>query len=99
MSARTWTLYLLRCGDGSLYAGITNALEKRLATHASGKGARYTRSRLPVALAWSCGRQTARDARRLEWAVKQLSRDEKLALVAGDRALWRRLRKETLGAP
>jgi putative endonuclease len=44
----TWTLYLLECVDGSLYAGITNDLERRFAKHASGKGAKYTRARKPL---------------------------------------------------
>ena len=47
-----WTVYILRCGDGSLYTGCTNDLSRRLAAHRKGKGAKYTRSRLPVALAY-----------------------------------------------
>ena len=47
-AARGWCVYLLRCRDGSLYAGATNDVAGRLARHAAGKGARYTRSRLPV---------------------------------------------------
>lgn len=48
-----WLVYLLRCRDGSLYTGITNDLPKRLKTHAAGKASRYTRSRLPVTLAYT----------------------------------------------
>lgn len=92
-----WTIYLLRCADGSLYAGITHDLDARLAAHNNGRGAKYTRARLPVTVAWTRTRQTATDARRLEYALKQRSRDEKLRLVAGDEALWRRIRRETLG--
>ena len=91
-----WTVYLLRCADGSLYAGITRELTARVAAHNAGRGAKYTRARLPVTVAWSKGRQPASDARRLEYAVKQLTRAEKLRLVAGDDALWRRMRRETL---
>ena len=48
-----WLVYLLRCSDGSLYTGMTNDLPKRLKAHAAGKASRYTRSRLPVALAYT----------------------------------------------
>jgi putative endonuclease len=92
-----WTVYILRCGDGSLYTGITLALAARLAAHQAGRGAKYTRARLPVSLAWSRGRQSGTAARKLEYAVKQLPRAEKLRLIAGDDGLWRRLRRETLG--
>ncbi len=77
-----WYVYLLRCGDGSLYAGATNDLARRLEAHGRGSGGRYTRSRLPVALVFS---ERARDhgaALRREAALKRLSRAEKLALVA-----------------
>jgi putative endonuclease len=77
-----WRVYLLRCVDGSLYAGATNDLDRRLAAHAAGRGARYTRSRLPVALAYQ---EPARDrsaALRREAALKRLTRAAKLLLVA-----------------
>jgi putative endonuclease len=80
-----WHVYLLRCGDGSLYAGATNDLARRLEAHGRGGGARYTRSRLPVALVFA---ERARDrgaALRREAALKRLSRAEKLALVARGR--------------
>lgn len=97
MGSSTWTVYILLCGDGSLYTGITNALDARLARHNAGRGAKYTRARLPVALAWSRGRQQPTDARRIERAIKGLTRAEKLRLVEGDRALWRRVRRDALG--
>ena len=78
---RGWHVYLLRCGDGTLYAGATNDLAGRLARHAAGKGARYTRSRLPVELAWSSRARDRGGALRREAALKRLSRAEKLALV------------------
>lgn len=82
-SHRGWWVYLLRCSDGTLYAGATNDLERRLAQHAAGRGAAYTRSRLPVELVWS---EPARDrgaALRREASIKRLDRRRKLALVAG----------------
>lgn len=77
-----WTVYLLRCGDGSLYAGITTDLERRLAQHRSGNGAAYTRSHLPVTLAWSESAASESAAKKREAAIKRLSRKEKLALIA-----------------
>ena len=74
-------VYVLRCADGSLYCGWTPDVEARLAAHRSGRGARYTRSRLPVELAWSRRMPDRSAARREEARIKQLSRREKLALV------------------
>ncbi|MBI3273404.1 MAG: GIY-YIG nuclease family protein [Planctomycetes bacterium] len=78
-----WFVYLLRCGDGSLYCGITNDLARRVEAHRRGKGARYTRSRPPVRLAYweSSGSRSA--ALRREHALKKLPRARKLELVAG----------------
>ena len=76
-----WCVYMLRCRDGSLYTGATNDLKGRLRVHRSGRGAAYTRSRLPIFLVYS---EPARDrsaALKREWALKQLSRPEKVALV------------------
>ena len=76
-----WGVYLLRCADGSLYAGCTNRLEHRLLAHNTGKGARYTRSRLPVALAyWKVARGRS-GALKAEAKLKALTRAEKLLLV------------------
>jgi putative endonuclease len=80
----TWTVYLLRCSDGSLYTGITVDLAARVAAHNAGRGARYTRARLPVSVAWSLGEQDGTRARRLEYAIKQLTRAQKLRLIRGD---------------
>jgi putative endonuclease len=77
-----WRVYILRCADGSLYTGATNDLARRLAAHAVGRGARYTRSRLPVELAWSQPVRGRSGALRREAALKRLSRAEKLELVA-----------------
>ena len=77
----TWKLYILRCADGSLYTGITTDLEKRIHTHNSGKGAKYTRSRKPVELVYQedCSDHSAALKRELE--VKALTKDQKLKLI------------------
>lgn len=74
--------YILRCGDGTLYTGWTNDLEKRLASHNAGTGGKYTRSRLPVTLVYFEEHETKREAMQREWAIKQLTREEKLSLIA-----------------
>ena len=78
----TWKLYILRCGDGSLYTGITTDVQKRLAAHRSGKGAKYTRGRGPLELVYSeeCGSHS--DALRRELEIKGLTREEKKALIS-----------------
>lgn len=75
-----WTLYILKCKDGTLYTGIAKDLEKRLQAHNSGKGARYTRPRRPVSLLYqeSCPSRTHALVR--ECAVKALPRKKKEAL-------------------
>jgi len=78
---RAWHVYLLRCRDGTLYAGATNELAARVDRHAAGRGARYTRSRLPVELVFAVRVRNRSTALRREAAVKQLTRSEKLALV------------------
>lgn len=82
-----WHAYLLRCGDGTLYAGATNDLAARLAAHASGRGAKYTRGRGPLMLAWKRRAKDRGAAQRIEAAVKRLSRAGKLALVDGSARL------------
>ena len=79
--ANTWKLYILRCGDGSLYTGITTDVEKRLEAHRSGKGAKYTRGRGPLELVYSeeCGDHSVSLKRELE--IKALTREEKLKLI------------------
>lgn len=77
-----WWVYLVRCRDGSLYAGCTNDLTRRLQAHNAGRGAAYTRSRGPVELAWWELQPGRSAALRREWAIKQLTRRQKLALVA-----------------
>lgn len=76
---------MLRCRDGSLYTGATNDLRARLQRHAAGKGARYTRSRLPVTLVYAEPARNRGNALRREAALKRLTRAEKLAAVASRR--------------
>ena len=76
--------YLLRCADGSLYCGWTNDLDKRLSAHNAGTASKYTRSRLPVEMVYAEESDTKRDAMRREYAIKQLSREEKEALILAD---------------
>ena len=75
--ANTWKLYILRCGDGSLYTGITTDVAKRLEVHRSGKGAKYTRGRGPLELVYEeeCGDHSA--ALKREHEIKSMSRQEK----------------------
>lgn len=77
-------VYMLQCSDGTLYTGWTTDLEKRLATHNSGKGAKYTRSRRPVILVYSESYLTKEEALRREAAVKKLPRAKKERLIKGD---------------
>jgi putative endonuclease len=78
--AERWRAYLLRCGDGSLYCGASNDVARRLAAHASGKGARYTRSRGTLALAWRSAPLAKPLALSLEARIKRLDRADKLAV-------------------
>ena len=79
---KTWYLYILRCGDGTLYTGIAVDVEKRFAAHCQGKGAKYTRGRGPLTLLYreTCGDHSRALRRELE--VKALTRPEKEALIA-----------------
>jgi predicted GIY-YIG superfamily endonuclease len=69
-----WLVYILRCSDGSLYTGITNDLPKRLKAHAAGKASKYTRSRLPVRLAYGEPQKSKPAALKREAAIKRLRR-------------------------
>lgn len=75
-------VYLLRCRDGSLYCGWTTDLQARLAAHRAGRASRYTRSRLPVELAFARALEDRSAARREEARIKRMTRTQKLALVA-----------------
>jgi predicted GIY-YIG superfamily endonuclease len=77
----TWYVYILRCGDGTLYTGVTNDIVRRVGEHQAGRGSRYTRAHLPVTLvgAWCAG--TRAEALSTELAVKRLNRRAKLQLI------------------
>src|SRR5688572_26801711 len=81
-----WSVYMLRCRDGSLYTGCTNDLPGRLERHRAGRGARYTRSRLPVRLVFTEAAADRSAALRREAALKQLSRTKKLAVLRAAKA-------------
>ena len=80
-----YLVYILRCGDGTLYTGCTNDLPRRLQAHQSGRGAKYTRSRLPVELVYQEAVPDRSAALQREAAIKRLDRVRKLALIAAFR--------------
>ena len=82
MRVPRWHVYIVRCADDSLYTGCTNDLVRRVDAHNAGKGARYTRSRRPVQVVWSVRVKDKSAALSREAKLKQLTRAEKLALVA-----------------
>jgi putative endonuclease len=96
-----WVVYLLRCGDGTLYCGVTTDIARRVAEHASGRGARYTRGRAPLTLIHVERARDHGDALRRELAWKRLSRKEKLRRIAerAQRAGKRRKRSSATGQP
>ena len=77
-----WQTYIIKCNDGSLYTGITIDLEKRLAAHNAGKGAKYTTSRRPVQLVYREEAANRSEASKRENTIKKLNRNDKLALCA-----------------
>lgn len=81
MSDSVWYLYILRCGHGELYTGITVDVEKRFAVHCAGKGAKYTRGRGPLALVYKeeCGSHS--DALRRELQIKAFPKEKKESLI------------------
>lgn len=74
-------VYILRCSDESLYTGWTNSLEKRIKAHNSGKGAKYTKPRLPVELVYFEEYEDKIEAMKREYEIKQLTRVKKLKLI------------------
>lgn len=74
-------IYILKCSDSTLYTGWTNDLKKRLETHCNGKGAKYTKARLPVELVYFEEFDNKIDAMKREYAIKKLSRSDKLKLI------------------
>ena len=80
---QTWFLYILKCSDDSLYAGVTIDVARRLERHNLGQGAKYTRSRRPCDLVYVEEQKSERDALKREIEIKGWARKEKLALVNG----------------
>ena len=76
-----WYLYILRCGDGTLYTGITNDVEKRLAAHRAGRGAKYTRGRGPLELVYREELPDHSAALKRELEIKSMSRAEKEKMI------------------
>ncbi len=74
-------IYMLRCGDGSLYTGIAKDIAKRLKVHQAGRGAKYTATHLPVELVWTVEVFTWKEAMIEEARIKRLPRKKKLALL------------------
>ena len=85
-----WWVYILRCADGTLYTGMAADVERRFRTHSRGRGAKYTRSRLPLELVYREECESCSAALRREAAIKALTRSQKLELVeqgtAGDKS-------------
>ena len=78
---KSWYLYILRCGDGSLYTGITTDVQARFGAHQCGKGAKYTRGRGPLELVYREECESHSHALKRELAVKAMSREEKHNLI------------------
>ena len=78
---KQWLVYILQCGDGTLYTGITDDLPHRLEMHRAGKGAKYTRGRCPLTLVYRENVLSYSDALKREYRIKQLTRPEKQNLI------------------
>ena len=81
-----WVVYMLRCADGTLYIGSTNNLKKRVKAHNAGKGAKYTRGRIPVEVVYTEVYQTQSLALHEEAELKKLTRKQKIAAIAAAEA-------------
>ena len=77
-----WVVYILKCADGSLYTGVTNNLKKRVLAHQEGKGAKYTKGRLPLKVIYHEKLPNRSEALKREIVIKQLNRLEKLKLIS-----------------
>lgn len=76
--------YILRCNDNTLYTGYTSDVARRLNEHNTGKGAKYTRTRLPCSLVYTKASETKSEAMKLECKIKRLTRADKLKLIRGE---------------
>jgi putative endonuclease len=82
MGNKNWYVYMLECSDGSIYTGITNDLTTRILKHNSGKGAKYTRARIPVILKAYWVYNLKSEAAKAEYAFKKLPRIQKMELIS-----------------
>lgn len=80
-TTNSWVVYIIQCSDDSLYTGITNNLERRFKQHQRGKGAKYFRGREPVSVVYQENHGDRCSASRREFAIKQLNKKDKLALI------------------
>lgn len=87
MPASEFSLYIVRCADGVLYTGIATDVDKRLAEHASGAGAKFLRGKGPLEIVFAETVGDRSSALQLEYRVKRLSREQKLEIVRGERQL------------
>jgi putative endonuclease len=76
-----WFTYILECSDKTFYIGTTNDIEKRLAKHNAGKGAKYTRGRTPVKIRYTCSFDSRAEACKYEYELKQYSKKEKMNVI------------------
>ena len=83
MNESTWWVYLVRCNDGSLYAGVATDVTARVAAHNGGRGARYTRARRPVSLVWCEPVGGRGDALKREYAIKHVATHVKRCVASG----------------
>jgi len=80
---KQWYVYILRCADDTLYTGMTDDVIRRTEVHNSGKGAKYTRGRTPVAVVYTEECESYSSALKREYAIKQLTRQQKMDLIEG----------------
>jgi putative endonuclease len=93
-----FSLYIVRCADGSLYTGIATDVDKRFAEHARGlRGAKYLRGKGPLEVVFAAPAGDRAEASRLEYRVKRLTREQKLELIAGERELRDLLGDQVVG--
>lgn len=78
---KQWCVYMIECSDGTLYTGISNDVNRRVLTHNKGKGAKYTKTRLPVALKWLSECEDRANASKEECRIKKLTRKQKIQLI------------------
>ena len=78
----SWFVYILRCGDGTLYTGVTDDVQRRMAAHRAGKGAKYTRGRGPLELVYTQEQPDKSAALRREFQIKKLTRPQKERLIS-----------------